>query len=361
MPVDAASSDTVLDVGPAWSRRAEKIKPGRGGTSLYLNKRGGTDHSVPDETPSRPDSWQAGDNSTLRAVRLTLLLLASAVLTFAQLEGIVDIHVHSDPDSVPRKLDALDTARSANQAGVRAIVLKNHWVPTVQLAYTVSKVVPGIQVFGAIALNRAVGGVNPEAVKQAAAFSGNKLRIVWMPTFDSENNVRFNKQSTPFAAVSRDGRLLPETIEVLKLIAQHKLVLATGHSSAAEDLLLIREAKRQGIAQIIVTHPLYAPIHMTIPEMQEAARLGAYLELCGNAVLPTQPSDNRTPVAEYAKTIRAIGPEHIILSGDFGQAANPPHAEAWKRFLDIMRTAGVSQPDLDLMSKKNPAKLLGLE
>ena len=280
---------------------------------------------------------------------------------FAQLQGIVDIHVHSDPDSVPRKLDAMDTARFAKDAGVRSIVLKNHWAPTVQLAYTVAKVVPGIQVFGAIALNRAIGGVNPEAVQQAAAFAGNKLKIVWMPTFDAENNIRFNKQSSPFSAVSRDGLVLSETIEVLQVIAQRKLVLATGHSSAAEDLMLIREAKKLGIAQIIVTHPLYAPIHMTIPEMQEAARLGAYLELCGNAVLPTQPPDNRTPVAEYLKTIRAVGADHIILSGDFGQAANPPHVEAWRQFLDIMRKAGVSQQDLDLMSKKNPAKLLALE
>src|SRR5260370_6109251 len=265
-------------------------------------------------------------------MRSLLLLTFSAGLSFAQIQGLVDIHVHSDPDSVPRKLDALDTARQAKAAGVRAIVLKNHWAPTVQLAYTVAKVVPGIEVFGAISLDRAVGGVNPEAVKQAAAFAGHKLRIVWMPTFDSENNVRFNKQNIPFAAVSRNGQLLPETIEVLKLIAKEKVVLATGHSSAAEDLLLVREAKKQGIAQIIVTHPLIAAIHMSIPDMREAARLGAYLDLCGNAVLPTQPPAGRIPAADYVKTIRAVGPEHMILSGDFGQAVTPPHPEAWKQF-----------------------------
>jgi hypothetical protein len=299
--------------------------------------------------------------SKLRTVRLILLVLALRTLCLGQLQGLVDVHVHSDPDAVPRRLDALDTARQAKEAGIRAIVLKNHWAPTVQLAYTVAKVVPGIEVFGGISLDRAVGGVNPEAVKQAAAFAGKKLRIVWMPTFDSENNVRFNKQNTPFAAVARNGQLLPETIEVLKLIAKEKLVLATGHSSAAEDLMLVREGKKQGIERIIVTHPLYAPIHMSIPQMQEAARLGAYLELCGNAVLPTQPRDGQIPVAEYVKTIRALGPEHMILSGDFGQAVNPPHAEAWRLYIDIMRKAGVSSTDIDLMTRKNPARLLGLE
>lgn len=294
-------------------------------------------------------------------MRPFLLLFASAALCLAQLQGIVDIHVHSDPDAVPRKLDALDTARQAKAAGMRAIVLKNHWTSTAQLAYTVAEVVPGIEVLGGISLDLAVGGVNPEAVKQGAAFTGGKLRIVWMPTLDSENYVRFSGQNIPFAAVSRNGQLLPETIAVLKLIAQNKLVLATGHSSAAENLMLVREGKKQGIAQIVVTHPMDAPIHMTLPEMQEAARLGAYIELCGNALLPTHPKDRQIPVAEYVKTIRAVGPERVILSGDFGQKIHPPHAEAWKQFLDIMRNAGVSAADIDLMAKKNPATLLGLE
>jgi hypothetical protein len=225
----------------------------------------------------------------------------------------------------------------------------------------VAKVVPGIEVLGGIALDRAVGGVNPEAVKQGAAFTGGKLRIVWMPTLDSENYVRFSKQDLPFAAVSRNGQLLPETIEVLQLIAKNKLVLATGHSSAAENLMLVREGKKQGIAQIVVTHPMDAPIHMSLPEMQEAARLGAYIELCGNALLPTHPKDRQIPVAEYIRTIRAVGPERIILSGDFGQKIHPPFPEAWKQFLDIMSKAGVSSAEIDLMAKKNPAALLGLQ
>lgn len=290
-----------------------------------------------------------------------LLLAFSAGLSFAQLQGIVDIHVHSDPDSVPRKLDALDTARQAKDAGVRAIVLKNHWAPTVQLAYTVAKVVPGIEIFGAISLDRAVGGVNPEAVKQAAAFSGGKLRMVWMPTFDSENDVRFSKANTPFAPVAKDGRLLPEVVEVMKVIAKEKVALATGHSSAAEDLLLVSEARKQGIARIVVTHPLFASIHMTIPQMKELAAMGAYIELCGNALLPTQPKDGQLKVEDYVAVIRAVGPEHVILSGDFGQAVNPPHAEAWMQLLAILREAGVTEGEIEWIARKNPAKLLGLE
>jgi hypothetical protein len=239
-------------------------------------------------------------------------------------------------------------------------VLKNHWAPTVQLAYTVNRVVPGVEIYGAISLDRAVGGVNPEAVRQAAAFAGKKLRIVWMPTFDSENNVRFDQKNIPCVSIARNGRLLPETMEVLGIIAKEKLVLATGHSSAEEDLLLVQEARKLDVSQIVVTHPLAAAIHMSIAQMKEAAELGAYIEFCGNALLPTQPKESQTPLKDYVNAIRAIGPEHVILSCDFGQAVNPVHTEAWKQYLDIMRRADITDAELDVMTRKNPAALLGL-
>lgn len=294
-------------------------------------------------------------------MKTVLLLFALAATSFAQLQGLVDTHVHSDPDAVPRKIDALDLAQIAKEAGVRALVLKNHWEPTVQMAYIVNKVVPDIQIFGAISLDRAVGGVNPEAVRKAAAMTGKKLRIVWMPTFDSENDVKYNKLGTPFASVARNGALLPETIEVLKIIAQEKLVLATGHSSAAEDLMLVHEAKRLGIEHIIVTHPLAASIHMSIDQLKEAAGLGAYIEFCGNTQLPTAGRGGGIPTSVYVQAIRAIGIDHAILSGDFGQAVNPVHTEGWKIYLDVMRKAGFTQAELDTMCKRNPAQLLGLE
>jgi hypothetical protein len=293
-------------------------------------------------------------------MRRLLLLAFSAGISFAQLQGIVDIHVHSDPDRLPRNRDGLDTAREAKDAGMRALVLKNHWEPTVQLAYTVAKVVPGIEVFGAITLNRSVGGVNPEAVRQAAAVVGKKLKIVWMPTTDSENNVTFSHANTPFIPIARDGKLLPEVIEVIKILAQEKVVLATGHSSAAEDLLLVREGRKQGVAQMVVTHPMSAPIHMTIPQMKEAAATGAFVELCGSAVMPTQPENGRIKVEDYVAVIRQVGPEHLILSGDLGNSVYPPHAESWKQMLVILRKAGVTGHEIDLMARQNPATLLGL-
>src|SRR5262245_24138759 len=193
------------------------------------------------------------------------------------LAGAIDIHVHSDPDSRPRSIDALDVAKLARSKGMRGIVLKNHYDPTGGLAYIVRKEVNGLEVFGGIDLNLTVGGINPTAVAHMAEVSGGWGRFVWMPTFDSENQVRFSKENRPFVRVSRNGELLPEVKEVLAVIAKHGLVLATGHISPEEALKLLEEAKRQGIQRMVVTHAMNEPVSMTVPQMQQAAKSGAFI------------------------------------------------------------------------------------
>ena len=286
-------------------------------------------------------------------------LLFIAVTASAQtLTGVVDIHVHSDPDSVPRSIDAIDAAKLARSRGMRALVLKNHYEPTASLAYLVRKEVPGIELFGGIALNRTVGGVNPAAVERMPRVKGGWGRVVWMPTFDAENQVRFSKENRPFVSVSKNGQLLPQVREVFALIAKNKLSLATGHSSAQEDLLLIRAAKDLGITRIVVTHGMLPPVKMTIDQMKQAAAMGAYLEFVYNALIGP---NKLFEVPQYAAAIRAVGPEHCILSSDLGQAGNPLHPDGLEAFFKGLRGQGFSAAEIDRMSKTNPAKLLGME
>ena len=286
-------------------------------------------------------------------------LLFIAVTASAQtLTGVVDIHVHSDPDSMPRSIDAIDAAKLARSRGMRALVLKNHYEPTASLAYLVRKEVPGIELFGGIALNRTVGGVNPAAVERMPRVKGGWGRVVWMPTFDAENQVRFSKENRPFVSVSKNGQLLPEVKEVLALIAKNKLTLATGHSSPQEDLLLIRAAKDLGVSRIVVTHAMLPPVKMNVEQMKQAAAMGAYLEFVYNALIGPNKSFQ---MPEYAAAIRAVGPEHCILSSDLGQAGNPLHPDGLEAFFRGLRGQGFSVAEIDRMSKTNPAKLLGLE
>jgi len=297
------------------------------------------------------------------------VLLATATLvslgfmsTIAQapsaLSGVIDIHAHTDPDSRPRSIDALDLAKMAKARGMRGLVLKNHFEPTAAQAYLVGKEVPGLAVFGGIDLNLTVGGINPAAVEHMVQMKNGLGRVIWMPTFDSENAVRLSKENRPFVSVAKNGRLLPEVLRVIALAAQHGLLLETGHSSAEEGLLIVREAHRQGVQHIVVTHAMKSPVRMTIPQMQEATRESAFIEIDYGGLLGSRPEFR---IEDYAKAIRQIGPAWCILSSDLGQPGNPLHPDGLAAFFDALRKQGFSQAEIDLMSKTNPARVLGLQ
>ena len=188
-----------------------------------------------------------------------MFLVFSLSANAQTLSGAIDMHAHADPDGVPRKIDAVDLARLAKERGMRAIVLKNHYEPTASLAYIVRKDVPGIEVFGGISLDLTVGGVNPAAVEWMTKVRGGYGRVVWLPTFDSEAQVKLTRQQRPFAPVVRDGKVVPEVAQVIAIAARNNLVLETGHSSGSEDLVIIEEAKRQGVQNVMVTHALTNP------------------------------------------------------------------------------------------------------
>ena len=305
-----------------------------------------------------------------RVASLALLLVLSAGTSAAQMEGqlqgIIDEHTHSDPDNVPRRYDALQVVKDAKAAGMAGVVLKNHEMPTTQLAYVVSEVVPGIRVWGSIVLNRSVGGINPDAVLQQATVKGHFLKVVFMPTVDAENRKNLAAQK-PYVPISKHGVLLPETVEVLKLIEKYDLVLATGHIEPEDALLVVSEAHKMGLRRVLVTHP---PLqNTTIEQMRQEVKDGAYLEFIGNTILPideggsptTVPVSPRRKPQEWAADIHAVGAEHCILSGDFGGTKYPPFIEGWKMYLAALKGAGVTDAELDMMARKNPARLLGMD
>src|SRR5579872_4910284 len=289
-------------------------------------------------------------------------LAATAAILLLALTGVIDIHVHCDPDSIPRSIDAIDLAKLAKQRGMRGLVLKNHYESTAALAYIVRKEVPGIEIFGGIDLNRSVGGVNPAAIERMVLMKGGWGKVVWMPTFDNENQVRSSKENRPFVSISKNGQLLPEVEEVIRLVAKHQLTLETGHSSAEDGLLIVHAARQAGVQHVVVTHAMADPIRMTIPQMQQAAREGAYIEFVYGAVIP---ANNSTPavvsMSDYAKAIRAVGPQSCILSSDLGQPGRALHPDGLAQFFQALRKEGISQKEIELMSKTNPARALGLQ
>jgi len=287
---------------------------------------------------------------------LTFCALAAGAGARAQtLDGAIDLHAHAAPDGTPRKLDALELARMAKAAGMRAIVIKNHYEPTASLAFIVRKVVPGIEVFGGISLDLTVGGVNPAAVEWMTKVEGGYGKVVWLPTFDSEAQVKLNGDNRPFAPVVRDGRILPEVLAVIDVAAKHDLVLEMGHSSPQESLLIIPEAKRRGVKHVVVTHAMSSPGgSMTLVEMREAAKQGALLELVYSPATDEQ-------LTKEAEAVKAIGAASFVLSSDLGQPPNPLHTDGLLALYKGLMAHGVSAADIDVMARKNPARLLGLE
>jgi Family of unknown function (DUF6282) len=292
------------------------------------------------------------------AALIWMSVTVGAAWAQVRLDGVIDIHAHSAPDSTERSIDAIDLAKLAKARGMRGLVLKNHYESTASLAYIVRKEVPGIEIFGGIDLNLSVGGINTAAVERMILMKGGYGKIVWMPTFDSENQVKFSKENRPYVSVSKDGQLLPAVKDVIALVAKNQLTLETGHSSALEGLMIVREGKRQGVQHIVVTHAMAPPIKMTIPQMAEAVRDGAMIEFVyGNLIGPNKSST----AADFANAIRSLGPANCILSSDLGQPNNPVHPDGLATYFEEMRKEGVSQADIDLMSQTNPAKALGLK
>jgi len=288
---------------------------------------------------------------------LTIAPLLQPSAAAAQIEGAIDLHVHSAPDSVPRALTAIETAQIARRYGMRAVLYKSHRFETATLAYLVSQVVPEIGAYGGIALNRSVGGFNVAAIEQMAAMTGGHGRIVWMPTVDAAQG--------PFAAaveaadilpVSENGELLPEVIAVLETIASLDLALATGHSSPQDSLLLVRAAHDLGIDRIVITHPLD---DLSLPEeiQREVIALGALLEY---------PFGNMEPIGatsfdEFVMHIRSAGAANVVLSTDLGQAGNPVPAAGFASGVQRLLDAGFTQREIDLMIRRNPARILNLD
>ena len=307
----------------------------------------------------------------IKPLALSLAVFAAAAAALAQsipqatgpnvardLKGAIDIHVHSDPDNVPRSLDGIEAARFAREKGMRAIVLKSHYDPTAGLALLARKAVPGIEVFGGIDLNLPVGGMNPHAVDHMARMNGRWGRIVWMSTFDAENQVRSTKANRPFVRVSENGALLPETRAVIAAIAKHNLVLASGHVSAQEALLMFEEGRKAGVRGMVATHGMGAPTSLTAEQAQQAAKLGAFIEfVSGTLATP----NGQAKVDGLAADVRKVGVEHAILSSDLGQAGNALPADGFATYMDALRKKGFTDQEIDRMAKQNPARLLGLQ
>ncbi|HEX6310353.1 MAG TPA: DUF6282 family protein [Acidimicrobiia bacterium] len=276
------------------------------------------------------------------------------------LTGAADLHCHFGPDAHrERSVDALDAARDAAGAGHAAVVLKSHDYPTAALAAIVDRVVDGVRVFGGICCDREVGGVNPAAVETALRIGA---KVVWLPTLSSRQDqlngvaAQLGIPGPGISIVDEGGKLLPDTVEVLDLVAEHDAVLATGHVSWAEHVAVTREFAGRG--KVLVTHALeeLAGPNLSVDQCVELADLGATIELCALTCIGAFAT---RPPADFAGAARAIGVDRCTLATDFGQRVNERPAAGFQAYADALADAGLGAGEIRRMACTNPTALLG--
>jgi hypothetical protein len=280
------------------------------------------------------------------------------------LKGSIDMHLHPGLSTGLSRIDVLEAARQAKQAEMKAIVIKSHDYSAATAAVLVNQLVTGIKVFGSFCLDYETGGINIHALEVAAQLGA---KVVWMPTFSSMNSI--NKMRTlglplkgeGYRIIDKSGKLLAEMEPVLSLVQTKNMVLATGHISPKEIFALVNRARTIGINKIIITHPTDAEFMeetLTLDELRQLTGVGAFIEFTIIGILPNEFCHNP---AERVKVIKAIGPEHCIISTDLGQPQNPLPVEGMRLFIATLLRHGITPDEVELMVKKNPAVLLDLD
>jgi hypothetical protein len=286
--------------------------------------------------------------------------------------GAFDLHVHSGPDILKRRATDLELAQRYKELGLAGFVIKSHYVPSAARAAYARTLVPEVMALGSIVLNNAIGGLNVTAVEIGAR---EGARIVWAPTFDSVNEMhghavfpegvkppqwaRLQQElraqgvtTKPVAVVDNAGAVLPNMREVLRAVARHRLVFATGHLTRAEIFAVVDAALSEGAKDIIITHPDYPSQNLSADDQVALARRGAYLEHCFAPAYTGKVSWER-----MFDSIRAVGVAYAFLSTDLGQPDNPPIEDGLPLMVDRLLAAGFTENEVQTLAVTNTRRI----
>lgn len=269
------------------------------------------------------------------------------------LQGAYDLHIHTGPDVIPRKLTDSQAVEQAKREGMAGITLKSHVGSTAGRAASMNERYPDFRTVSGLVLNRQVGGLNPYAVEAFGKMNGD---IVWMPTMDAENFRTFKGFSDGITILTPEGEIKSEVIEILELIKKYDLVLASGHLSPDETVILMDKAAETGIRKLWITHITHPACSLSIEQQRHCAELGAMIEhSCGHII------EGQSTFEKSLREIRAVGAEHIILSSDTGQVKFPYPTIAFSWYLEELHREGITKEEICQMVHMNPETLLKKE
>lgn len=288
----------------------------------------------------------------------------------ALIHGAIDLHCHSGPSLMERKLNHLEAAQEADAAGMRALAYKDHYygtTPSVCLMRETSMAEAQIELLSGIVLNNSVGGFNPYAVEHDLKLGGT---MIWMPTLSAANHMRYFHRSKfigpgatmlkpeALTVVDGHGNITEPVLQVLDIIAKYDGVLSAGHLHISEIWPLFEAARKAGITRLLVNHPMLF-IGCTLADMTELANDGVFLEQCA-CMLIDCPGRHHTN-DEMLSFIAAAGVDQTILSSDLGQMKNPRPVEGFREVIGLCLQLGFSDGEVRKMVSGNAMRLLGLD
>ncbi|MCW2858233.1 MAG: hypothetical protein JWR52_3848 [Marmoricola sp.] len=283
------------------------------------------------------------------------------------LDGAVDLHCHPGPNPFPREFDHVDAARDAERLNMRGILVKSHHHNTVMDLLSMRRELDKVKtpVFGGIALNVQVGGINPYAVAMCLRMGG---RAVWFPTFSSRRHCEHDHHGFPEATIEipnrivdirdADGRIVDEVYEVVDLIADSDALLSAGHLSIQDARAVFEIARARGVRRMILSHPNFV-IDADSAACRELTAMGVFIE---HEVGMYDPQGFRKwDPATLVDWIRTVGPENTVLASDLGQKGRPMPVDAFTRVGQELLERGLTPDELRQVVNGNPGFLLGLE
>ena len=285
------------------------------------------------------------------------------------LTDALDLHCHGGSDPMERLLLEDDIGIDYTRAGMRAMMIKTWYTPSASRNALVQKIVNryaeehGLRptlCYGGIVLNYSVGGFNPEAVKKCLCFPG--MKYVWMPMVDSYHHRRVvydDWSGYGLNFLDENRKVIPQVQDILRIIADNDLVLASGHYPYADTAVLVEEARRLGVNRIEVIHPAHIHSKHTIEEMKKQAERGAKLMLSGLGAMAF-PLHETGPLYA-ARIVKEVGPDNLVYGSDFGQLQNFPHITANRWMIKLLLAYGCTKEEISRVFRETPAKLIGLD
>ncbi len=290
------------------------------------------------------------------------------------LRGAVDLHYHSGPSPFPRRMDVVDAAKLYDEAGFAAAVMKSHHHSTVFEVLALRPVALdqlATKIYGGIALNGPVGGLNPRAVDVSLRMGG---KIVWFPTMSSKAHLAYHElhKDSPFPTASfplkeeeelsvldSGGQLKNEVMEILEIIKDTDAILSFGHMGFDQVTPVLKAAKSLGIEKMILSHPDFVQ-GITVDQAKTLTSEGVFMEHCLGMYNDQSPRNDVWPIERLVNWINEIGPEHTVLGSDVGQKSNPPVVDTYKRVVELLVVAGVTEQALEAVLCHNGRNLLGI-